>query len=141
MMPRLQFTFRALLVAMLLPPAGYWFLRSRQAALAAHDYRHRTALYDVRKEKFQEVYDSSRRLQDAELAVPFADRRAARIGYLNRLAHLEDCEEGRLYYRGSPRGAPDLLKDRIGALAAERRVLEQELGMKADRKPMGTIEL
>lgn len=128
-----QFSLRTLLVAALvLPPAGYWVLRLRQAANATHDYVRAAALYDVHTATFEQVYDCSRRLRDAQLAEPFSDRRAAMIGYLNRVAHLERREESLLMFATLGEVAFEVIKARATALRAERQALEAELGVTAD---------
>jgi uncharacterized small protein (DUF1192 family) len=129
---RFQFSLRALLVVMLAaPPIAYWLIRSRQASSAVRDYSVATAFYDVGTASFQQVYDCSRRLRDAQLALPFADRPAALVAYLNRLARLERREDSLLHFAALG-GSIDELKVRIAALAAERQALEAELGVKAN---------
>ena len=130
-MSRFQFSLRTLLVAALaLPPAGYWIFRSKQAANAAHDYVRAAAFYDVGTATFEQVYDCSRRLRDAELAMPFANRRAVLIGYLNRLAYLEERLWSRIMFSTS--GGNEELEARLAAIRVERKALEAELGVTAD---------
>ncbi|HZZ80478.1 MAG TPA: hypothetical protein VFE62_18385 [Gemmataceae bacterium] len=120
------------MAALVLPLAGCWILRSRQAANAAHDYLAVASAHNVGTATFQQVYDCSCRLRDAELATPFANRRATLIGYLNRLAHLEESEKGMLMYATLGEGMIEVLNARIPALRAERQALEEELGVKAN---------
>ena len=131
-MGRLQFSLRTLLVAALvLPPAGYWLLRSRQAANAAHDYLAAASAFDVGTATFQQVYDCSRRLRDAGLAIPFANRRAALIGYLNRLAYMEGRLKALLMFATSG-GNYKESEAQLAAIRIERKALEAELGVTAD---------
>ncbi len=129
-MSRFQFSLRTLLVAALvLPPAGYWILRSRQAANAAHAYMAAKAYYEVGTATFEQVCDSSDRLRDAELAIPFANRREALIRYLNRVAWLEGCTH--LCYMPADKEMRDVWEARSASLGAERDALEAELGLEA----------
>ncbi len=135
---RFQFSLRTLLVAALvLPPAGYWVLRSRQAANAAHDYLAAQAFCDVGTATFEQVYDCSRRLRDAEIAAPFSNRRAALIGYLNRLAHFEQKLKALLVCSTHGRQADDEWNAQLAAMITEREALEAELGIAADAAKSG----
>jgi hypothetical protein len=128
---RLQFSLRTFLVAALvLPPAGYWILRSRQAANAAHDYLAAKAFYDVGTATFEQICDCSCRLRDAELAIPFANRREALIRYLNRVAWLEGRAQP-ICYVPADEEMTNVWEARAASLGAERDALEAELGIKA----------
>jgi hypothetical protein len=138
---RFQFSLRTLLLAALvLPAAGYWVLRARQAAIAAHEYVLVASSYDIGTATYQQTYDSSRRVRDAQLALPFPNRRAAMIGYLNRVAHLEQREEALFTNATLGDGMIEVLKARIPALRTERQALEAELGVTADSSLGGANE-
>ena len=55
------------------PPTVYWMARSWQARQAAHDFGRASAFYEEGTATFDEVYVRSRRLRDAQLAIPFAE--------------------------------------------------------------------
>jgi hypothetical protein len=136
MTKRFQFSLRALLVTVLIaPPALYWFVRSRQALQAAHEFTRASAFLDMGITTFQDVYDCSCRLRDAELAIPFSNRRTILIAYLNRVAHLERHEDALLHFATLGDGMIEELKVRIATLKAERESLERALGVKAIDRP------
>jgi hypothetical protein len=114
------------------PFAAYYFVQSRRAEKGRHDFQAANAGYDVGTVRFEDVYNSSTRLRDAELALPFANRRAVRVAYLNRVAHLEKRVQSMLLF-AMPGGENTLeeWKEQLEALRTEREGLERGLGVKA----------
>lgn len=117
----------------MLPATGYWILRSRQAANAADGYVAASSR-EVDMATFEHIYDCSAHLRDAELAVPFSNRRNILIRYLNRIAQLEErAKNPRKAWRDSRGALPYAVSmTRILVLIGEREALEAELGVMAD---------
>jgi hypothetical protein len=133
---RLQFSLKWLLWLMALtllvgPPWGYAALRSWHAMHARHEFETVNSDYEFGKATFQDMYDHCCRLRDAELAVPFANRKTVLMDHLNRLARLEEREQHSLGFAVHNADFDDSGVRRFNAsiafLATERKTLEREL--------------
>lgn len=114
------------------PFIGYWVVQSRRAERARQDFEAANAGFNIGAVTFEDVYDRSRKLRDADLGVPFSSRHTSRVAYLNRLAALERRLKAMLRF-ALPGGDNTIAESKktLKALGAERGDLERELGTKA----------
>lgn len=120
--------------------AAHWFASWRRAQAAEHAFVAAEAKWDAGIGRFEEVREASSKLLDAESALPFADRRAAQIAYLNRTARLEKRVAGMLAL--AMFGSREAFKQHETwalQLRAEREEWESRLGVKAltQSEPIG----
>jgi len=130
---RFQFSLKAALVVMAVAPfIAYCVVQSRRAEQACQEFEAANVRFSMGAATFEDVYDRSCSLRDAEIAVPFTSRRATRIRYVNRLAALESRLHAMLLFAlPGADNATDDCKKKLKALRDERANLERELGTKA----------
>lgn len=133
---RFQFSLATLLagttVAACATFAAEWLASWRAVKAAEHAFMAAEAKWEAGIGRFEDVRKASSRWLDAKSAVPFSDRRAAQIAYLNRTARLETRVAGKLAF--ALFGSSEAFKQHETwalQLRAEREELEARLGVRA----------
>jgi hypothetical protein len=121
--PRLRFTLRAFGLFSLAAVAAWWAVTYVAARRADAAYQEAQAMWEAETLTTMDLCQKSFELRNAQLLVPFADRRAARVGHLERITYIwEKVDAVRVLSWMSPQNLHNLDLIKQMQLEAQRDV-------------------